>query len=189
VIGPLPDFEIRRLIEEGYIGIDPAPDFEAQLGPCSLDLHLGETFRMFKVPNAQTRSVDIRTADMDEFTEVSASPKGVILLSGGFVLATTQERVTLPADIRASLDGRSSIGRWGATIHATACGIRPGFSGTITLEVYNQGPLPLTLTPGMRFCALEFTRLAAPVATPYHQQPGAKYTNQTGPAASRLQED
>ena len=105
---------------------------------------------------------------------------------GEFVLATTLENITLPADICGRLEGRSSMGRLGIVVHSTASLVDPGFSGKIVMELGNLGRIPVALYPGMRICALTFDKLAHPVAVPYGKKKSAKYFGQTTPVESRI---
>ena len=101
----------------------------------------------------------------------------------------TLESVTLPADLVGWLDGRSSLARLGLMVHVTAHRIDPGWSGCIVLEFYNSGKLPLALRPGMLIGALSFEPLSGPAARPYNRREDAKYRNQQGAVASRIDKD
>ena len=113
--------------------------------------------------------------------------KPFILHPGEFVLGTTLERLTLPDDIVARIEGKSSLGRLGLLIHATAGFVDPGWSnGQITLELSNVAPLPIRLWPGMKIAQLSFMRMDAPAERPYgHPELGSKYQGQKGPTPSR----
>lgn len=108
---------------------------------------------------------------------------------GELALAVTLESVTLPADLVGWLDGRSSLARLGLMVHVTAHRIDPGWSGCIVLEFYNSGKLPLALRPGMLIGALSFEPLSGPAARPYNRREDAKYRNQQGAVASRIDKD
>jgi dCTP deaminase len=108
---------------------------------------------------------------------------------GELALAVTYEDVTLPSDIVGWLDGRSSLARLGLMVHVTAHRIDPGWSGKIVLEFYNSGKLPLALRPKMTIGALNFELLSAPAARPYNKRPNAKYQEQQGAVASRINQD
>lgn len=104
-------------------------------------------------------------------------------------LAITAESITLPDDIVGWLDGRSSLARLGLMVHVTAHRIDPGWSGSIVLECFNSGKLPLALRPGMTICALNFETLSGPAARPYNKRASAKYRDQHGPIPSRIGQD
>ncbi len=112
-----------------------------------------------------------------------------ILHPGAFVLGTTVERVELPDDLIAHVEGRSSLGRLAIVVHATAGIVDPGYRGQITLELSNLGSAPVALRPGMRISQLTFTELSTPAERPYGEERGSKYQDQTGPQASRIQGD
>ena len=112
-----------------------------------------------------------------------------IIHPGEFVLAQTSEKVMLPADILARLEGRSSWGRLGIVIHSTAGKIDPGFYGTITLEIANISRLPVALWPGTKICQLTFEKLSSPSENPYNKRKDAKYLGQSDPAVSKIHQE
>ena len=120
-----------------------------------------------------------------ELVEISdAEP--FILHPGEFVLGSTLERVTLPDDLVARLEGKSSLGRLGLLIHSTAGFIDPGWDGHVTLELSNVANLPITIYPGMKIGQISFMQMTEPAATPYGSEAiGSKYMGQRGPTASR----
>ena len=96
------------------------------------------------------------------------------------------ERVTLPDDLVARLEGKSSLGRLGLLIHSTAGFIDPGWDGHVTLELSNVANLPITIYPGMKIGQISFMQMTEPAATPYGSDSiGSKYKGQRGPTASR----
>ena len=186
----LSDRDILEYMKVGKIKITPAPDLETQLGSCSIDFRLGNTFRVFehsKYPyidlrgeidvNDLMRRVDI--PDEDAFT----------MQPGEFVLAATRETLELADDVMARLEGRSSLGRLGIIVHSTAGLFDPGWTGIATLELGNLGRMPVLLYPGMRICAFTFEQLSSPAKVPYRQKPANKYAGQNGPETSRFAKD
>lgn len=104
----------------------------------------------------------------------------------GFALGATVERVSLPVDVAARFEGKSSIGRLGLLPHVAAGFIDPGFSGWITLELHNVTPCPIVLLPGMKIGQLCFFQLSSPVDIAYgHAGIGSRYQGQRGPTTSR----
>ncbi len=179
----LSDRTIRRLLAEGRIGIDP---FDEQLiQPSSVDVRIDRFFRVFR--NSRYPYIDVkqRMEDLTELVEISdAEP--FILHPGEFVLASTLERITLPDDLVARLEGKSSLGRLGLLIHSTAGFIDPGWDGHVTLELSNVANLPITIYVGMAIGQLSFVQLTEPSETPYGSaKVGSKYQGQTGPTPSR----
>ena len=190
----LSDVDIRRLLAEGVIQIDPAPS-ENQIGAMSVDLELGNTFRVFTPgkapfvdlsPPAGSPSADIE--ELMSHIEVEGDTP-FYLHPGDFALGITIQKVTLPNSIAGRLDGRSSLARLGLMVHATAHTIDPGWNGRITLEFFNCGRLPLALRPGMRICAISFETLLSPTSKPYAVRPDSKYKEQLSPLPSRLGRD
>jgi len=179
----LSDRTIRRLIAEGRIGIDPYE--EGLMQPSSLDVRVDRLFRVFR--NSRYPFIDVKQAqeELTELVEVEED-EAFILHPGEFVLGSTLERVTLPDDLVARLEGKSSLGRLGLLIHSTAGFIDPGWDGHVTLELSNVANLPITIYPGMKIGQLSFVQLTEPAATPYGSgEIGSKYQGQRGPTPSR----
>jgi dCTP deaminase len=183
----LSDRSIREELAAGRIGIEPLD--ESAIQPASVDLRLDRQFRIFKVTTRPY--VDVREG-LDELTELVtlSGEEPFILQPGAFCLATTLETVTLPDDLVARVDGRSSLGRLGLLVHATAGYVDPGWTGKLTLELSNQSQMPIALYYGMRVSQISFFRLTTPVERPYGTPGlGSKYQGQTGPTPSRIAED
>ena len=160
----LSDRTIREEIESGRIVIDP---FEASnVQPSSVDVRVDRKFRVFH--NARYPYIDVRQPmdDLTELVEVS-DEEPFILHPGEFVLGQTLERVTLPDDLVARLEGKSSLGRLGLLIHSTAGFVDSGFSGNLTLELSNVANLPITIYHGMPIGQISFMRMDGPVERPY----------------------
>jgi dCTP deaminase len=179
----LSDRTIRRLLEEGRIGIDPYA--EELLQPSSVDVRVDRLFRVFR--NSRYPFIDVKQEmeDLTELVEVD-SEEAFILHPGEFVLGSTLERITLPDDLVARLEGKSSLGRLGLLIHSTAGFIDPGWDGHVTLELSNVANLPITIYYGMRIGQLSFVQLSEPAEHPYGTGSlGSKYQGQAGPTPSR----
>lgn len=183
----LSDKDIRKYLENGRIIVIPKPRFAEQLGPCSLDLHLGNSFRTFKP--TQYPYLDLkRTTDFEELMEEvkikDDSP--FILQPREFIIAVTKEEIILPADIMGRLDGRSSLGRLGLVVHSTAARFDPGWKGKAVMELSNMGIMPIILYVGMRICSMTFETLSSPAEAPYFKQRNRRYLGQKTALASRL---
>jgi dCTP deaminase len=179
----LSDRTIKRLVEDGRIGIDPYD--EALMQPSSLDVRVDRYFRVFR--NSRYPFIDVKQAqeELTELVEVDGE-EAFILHPGEFVLGSTLERVTLPDDLVARLEGKSSLGRLGLLIHSTAGFIDPGWDGHVTLELSNVANLPITIYPEMKIGQLSFVQLSEPAETPYGSgELGSKYQGQQGPTPSR----
>lgn len=179
----LSDRDILRQVESGRVSLSP---WDASLvQPSSIDVRLDRYFRIFE--NHRYAVID-PAAEQSELTRL-VSPAGddpFVLHPGEFVLGATYEYVTLPDDIAARLEGKSSLGRLGLLTHSTAGFIDPGFNGHITLELSNMSTLPLKLYPGMKVGQLCFFQLSSPAAHPYGSKTtGSHYQGQRGPTASR----
>jgi dCTP deaminase len=208
----LSDGDIRDRLAEGDLVIEPIEDPDLQIQPASVDLRLGREFLEFKRTNIPCIHPG-RSDEVDEYVTKTSVPLGpggdqrtldgyevddaadrfeddeFILHPGDFVLGTTIERVELPADLIAHVEGRSSLGRLAVVVHATAGIVDPGYRGQVTLELSNLGSAPVALTPGMRISQLTFTELSSPAERPYGEERGSKYQGQAGPQASRIQYD
>jgi dCTP deaminase len=183
----LSDRDIRAEIDAGRIVIDPFIPEAVQ--PSSVDLHLDRRFRVFR--NSRYPYIDVR-ADQPELTELVeiGGDDPFILHPGEFVLGSTYERVQLPNDLVARLDGKSSLGRLGLLIHSTAGYVDPGWEGNLTLELSNVANLPITLYDGMKIGQISFQRLSSPAEVAYGEASiGSKYRGQRDPTASLYHRD
>lgn len=177
------DQDILAEIDDGRLVIDP---FEhAMLQPSSIDIRLDRFFRVFN--NHMYTHIDPAMEQLDLTTPFEC-PLGepFVLHPGEFVLASTYECVELPVDLASRAEGKSSLGRLGLLVHATAGFIDPGFHGHVTLELSNVATLPIRLWPGMKIGQLCFIRMSSPAAVPYGRAGlGSRYQGQRGPTASR----
>ncbi|HZO63904.1 MAG: dCTP deaminase [Kribbellaceae bacterium] len=179
----LSDRDILAEIEEKRVQLEP---FDADMvQPSSVDIRLDRFFRVFE----NHRYPHIDPAENQPDLTRAVQPDGdepFILHPGEFVLGSTYEVVTLPDDIAARLEGKSSLGRLGLLTHSTAGFIDPGFSGHVTLELSNVATLPIKLWPGMKIGQLCFFRLSSPAEHPYGSAKyGSRYQGQRGPTPSR----
>ena len=180
----LSDRTIARLLADGRIEIDPYD--EELLQPSSVDVRVDSSFRVFH--NSRYPYIDVRQP-MDDLTElvVKEGDEPFILHPGEFVLGQTLERVTLPTDVVARLEGKSSLGRLGLLIHSTAGFVDAGFTGNLTLELSNVANLPITIYEGMPIGQISFMRMDGPVERPYGSgEAGSKYQGQAEPTPSRF---
>jgi dCTP deaminase len=179
----LSDRTIRTEIEAGRIVFDPFD--ESMIQPSSVDVRVDNKFRVFH--NARRAYIDVREP-MEDLTELvtAEDDRPFILHPGEFVLGQTLERVSLPSDLVARLEGKSSLGRLGLLIHSTAGFVDAGFEGTLTLELSNVANLPITIYHGMPIGQISFMRMDEPVERPYGTaEAGSKYQGQAEPTASR----
>ncbi len=186
----LSDRDIKTALKSGRIKITPEPNLAEQLGACSIDLHLGNTFRVFK--HSRYPYIDLKGAvDPSRLMEEINIPDGepFIMQPGDFALANVVENLELADDILGRIEGRSSLGRLGIIVHGTASIFDPGWVGVPTMELGNLGVMPVVLYPGMRICAFTFEEVSSPVEVPYRLKKGNKYAGQTSPLASKLSEE
>ena len=186
----LSDHDIKKALKEKRIVIAPSPDLTTQLGSCSIDLRLGDTFRVFD--HSKHGHIDPSKKDFsNEITKEIKIKKGgsFIMQPGEFVLAVTLETVKIPSDLMGRLEGRSSLGRLGLVVHSTASIFDPGWDGKPVLELGNLGRMAIKLTVEMRICAMTFEELSSPAETPYASKKFAKYKFQKGPEESRIHEE
>jgi dCTP deaminase len=183
----LSDGDIRRELAAGRIVIEPFDERDVQ--PSSVDLHVDSRFRVFA--NTRYPYIDVREPmpDLTELIEV-AGDEPFILHPGEFVLGSTLERVAIPDDLVARLEGKSSLGRLGLLIHSTAGYVDPGWNGYLTLELSNVANLPITIYAGMKIGQISFFQLSSPAEVPYgSKQTRSKYQGQRGPTPSRFFEE
>ena len=179
----LSDRTIRECLEAGRIVIDPLDESAVQ--PSSVDVRLHDRFLVFR--NHTRGIIDVKE-DLSDLTEVvgATDDRPLILHPGEFVLGSTLERLALPDDLVARLEGKSSLGRLGLLIHSTAGFVDAGWDGQITLELSNVASLPITLYPGMRIGQVSFMQMTTAAENPYGSGPvGSKYQGQVGPRPSQ----
>lgn len=194
--GLLSDLEIlERLVacDKHIIFVSPIIDPKEQLGPASLDLRLGTELSV-------VRNIDLPFIDLKEYASEEEAKKkikqhyeqrvadpsgGFVLHPGEFALASTLEYIRLPLDIAARLEGRSSWGRLGLQVHATAGFVDPGFQGPLTFELINAGRVPLKLYAGLRLGQICFFKTTE-VQVGYMNKTSCKYGDQTGAEPSRF---
>ncbi len=179
----LSDRDIRAEIGDKRVVLEPYDPEMIQ--PSSVDVRLDRFFRVFE--NHRYPHIDPAEDQPDLTRLVEPVPdEPFILHPGEFVLGSTYEVITLPDDVAARLEGKSSLGRLGLLTHSTAGFIDPGFSGHVTLELSNVATLPIKLWPGMKIGQLCFFRLSSPAENPYGSAKyGSRYQGQRGPTPSR----
>ncbi|HRW17287.1 MAG TPA: dCTP deaminase [Dermatophilaceae bacterium] len=177
----LSDRDIRAEVDAGRVRLEPWDP--AMIQPSSVDVRLDKFFRLFD--NHRYPVID-PAAEQPDLTRLVEADDAFVLHPGEFVLGSTLETVTLPDDLAARVEGKSSLGRLGLLTHATAGFVDPGFSGHVTLELSNVATLPIMLYPGMKIGQLCFFRLSSPAENPYGSATyGSHYQGQRGPTASR----
>ena len=179
----LSDGTIRRLVEEQRIRIEPWDP--AMVQPASVDLRLGSTFRVFH--NHRAAAIDLRDPPTNLTEQIDVEEgEAFVIHPGEFVLGRTLEWVGMPDDVVSRIEGKSSVGRLGLIVHATAGFVDPGFNGTLTLEITNLTRIPIKLYPGLPIAQLSFMTLDAPAERPYgHPDRGSHYQGQLEATESR----
>lgn len=184
------DRDLRKIInEKNAVNVDDGPeiDMDLQLGPSSFDLRLGYEFGVLN-----TRKLDmIDVKNMKKYEEyikkeTHTKEDGITVHPGEFILGETIETLNVPDDLVARVEGRSSYGRLGIIVHATAGFVDPGFEGDITLEIQNLGQAPVKLYPEDRICQVVFEELTSTAEKPYGSKKDVKYQGQTGATGSKL---
>lgn len=191
----LSDKDIQIALQTGRIQISPEPKPNKIKG-ISVDLRLDNKFRVFNDHTAPFIDLSGPREEVQTLLDkvmgseiLIEDDQAFFLHPGELALASTLESITVPDDLVGWLDGRSSLARLGLMVHVTAHRIDPGWQGQIVLEIFNSGKLPLALRPGMDICAINFETLSSPAEKPYNKRHDAKYRNQTGPTASRINQD
>lgn len=169
----LSDGEIKSYLKDG--GLEISPLEEIQIQPASVDITLGNTFSMLE--NIENGII----SPSEKFSYDTFTGYRYLLLPGQFVLATTREYISLPNDLTAFVEGRSSWGRLGLFIQ-NAGWVDPGFKGEITLELFNANRYAIELTSGIRIGQLVFAKMAVEAENPYN----GKYQGQRSATGSRI---
>ncbi|MFB6200077.1 MAG: dCTP deaminase [Candidatus Nanohaloarchaea archaeon] len=189
----LSDRDLKEIIKEkNAVQVEKGPEinYENQLGPSSMDLRLGYEFGVL-----ETRKLScIDTKKMEEYSDLKKSKKttpeeGMVVHPGEFVLGSTLEKLKVPSNMVARIEGRSSYARLGLIPHAAAGFVDPGFEGQITLEIQNLGNVPITIYPEDRICQVVFETMTNEAENPYGDKKDSKYMNQQGATASRLDKE
>ena len=188
----LSDRDIKAQLEAGRIVVEsPLNDHEKNIHASSMDFRLGKYFKLYK----HTKFPVLDPVKMESFDgltnliEITDPGEPFIMHPGDFVLGVTLEKVKLPNDLVARVEGRSSLGRLGIIVHSTAGFVDAGFEGTITLEMTNINRIPVALYPGMRVCQLAFETMSSPAEIAYNEKNSSKYQGQVLPEESRLTVD
>ncbi len=183
----LSDRSIAEALATGRLSIDPIGEDAVQ--PASLDIRLDRHFRVFR--NHRDAYIDVRESAEDLTEGLSVEDdEPFVLHPGEFVLGSTVERVRLANDLVARVEGKSSLGRLGLLVHATAGYVDPGWDGQLTLELSNVATLPIRLYYGMKIGQLSFQDLTTAAERPYgHPDLHSRYQGQTLPTASRFHRD
>ena len=181
----LSDRDIREHIRLGKLFIEDLKDERIRAG--WVDLSLGNEFKVFKT--TKHPYIDVRQPIDNTEGILLGDEETFMMHPGEFVLGHVKERVTIPDDLAAYVDGQSSLGRIGMVVHITAGFVDPGFSGRLTLEMTNVGRLPVLIHPGMKICKLIFFKLSSPAEMPYNKRTDPKYLNQEGAEASKIYKD
>ncbi len=184
----LPDHEIKKLLKEGRLVIEPIDYPDIQIRSAGVDLRLGNEFRVFKVSTVPY--IDTKQENKD-YTEriVLDDDKPFIIHPGEFILASIKEYIKMPPDIMGSVDGKSSLGRLGISIHTTSASINPGWEGRFVLEITNMGRMPVALYPNMRIAKLVLHRLSSECERPYGAREDSKYNKQDSVTESKIHKE
>ncbi|ADP77034.1 dCTP deaminase [Methanothermus fervidus DSM 2088] len=187
----LSDRDIEKYLKKGIISIEPLEDPKNQIQPASVDLRVGHKFKSFKI--IRKPYIDPKKGrDLESYMDTFHLEDGeaFIIHPGEFALASTYETIKLPKHLVGRVEGRSSIGRLGVTVHVTAGYIDPGFHGKITLEISNIGKMPIAIYPKQRICQIVFETMTSPAKRPYgHPERDSKYMGQNGPESSKISKD
>lgn len=191
MVGTLPDWVIKDYIKKGIIKIDPlSKDWESQVDEVTIDFHLGNKLRVFTGDGWDI--IDTKHTSKDEMESmmkliVLKPGQPFVLSDKDFVIATTQEKLTLPSDIVGHLHGKSSLARLGIAVHSTAARFDPGWNGHPVLEfgTFLKGKR-VVIYEGAPICAFSFEKLASPVSRPYHKSPNNRYGGSALPEVSNI---
>lgn len=182
-MGVLSDRDIKEYLKKGKLVIQGIK--EEHIGPCNVDLCLGNEFKVFD--NSRLTHIDLKKpTDNLMKTIVIEKDKTFIIHPGEFVLGVTKEYVKIPDELMGRLDGRSSLGRLGLIVHSTAGIVHPGFEGQLVLEMANLSNLPISLYPEMKICQINFEKLLTPAEKPYNKKTDSKYIGQKGTQSSKI---
>lgn len=181
----LSDRDIKKIIKERRLIFNPSLTKD-QISPASIDLKLGNTFKIFDI--SKQYLLDTKKGLPDKkfiITRKIKKGEAFILHPNNFVLASTKEYVKVPDDIILRVEGKSTLARMGILVH-TAGFVDPGFEGTLTLEISNQSNLPVALYPDMYICQIAVEKLSSPAEVPYNKRKKSLYSRSAGPVAAKV---
>ena len=161
----LSDGDIDHIIKSGKAFL-VNPYNDEMLQPNSVDLTLGDELKKIN-----GKSIDLRQSSYK-------------IKPHEFLLGSTLEKVNIPYDLVGHIDGKSSLGRLGVFIHVSSGFIDSGFSGNVTLEIYNCSDKEFELYHGMSICQIVFQTLTSPVRKPYGTRDN-HYQNSDGTVLSK----
>lgn len=186
----LSDNDIKKSLETGRIVITPAPNLATQLGPCSVDFHLGTTINVFDYTKLAYLDPHDKASLVHLTREIHLEDGKLFYIHPGeMIIAATKEWLEVDNTLIGRLEGRSSLARMGIVVHSTAARFDPGWKGCPVLELGNLSRIPVALYPGMRICAFTFEQLSSPASVEYHKKSDAKYANHTGPVMSKISQE
>lgn len=163
--GMLSDEHIMRLIADGIIGVDPTPNLSNDLDSCKLTLHIGNKVNI--VREREISELKLREKIPSELIEeIELTENGISLKPGDHIVALTQEKVTLPNYLIATMDGKSGNARQGIIIHQAGI-VDAGWSGQLAMEIVNLGRIARRICLGDKMCVLTFELLTSPARKPY----------------------
>lgn len=187
----LSDRDIIKRIDAWDIKIKSSnPDWRSQIHASSMDMRLGKFFKVYKhskyaILDPKQMTWNENLVDLIEIKDWNP----FIVQPGEFVLGVTEETVSIPNDLVARVEWRSSIWRLWIVIHSTAWFVDAGFEGTITLEICNINRLPVAIYPGQRICQLAFEQMSSEALVPYSKKSCSKYQWQVLPQESKIMVD
>lgn len=184
----LSDRDIRAYLQAGKLKLEADYDIYADIQPASIDIRLGNKFKVYE--HTQCVALDPKNPESVRTRTIEvADGEPFYIQPGEFVLGATSVKINVPNDLVVRVEGRSSLGRLGIIVHATAGFTDPGFEGTITLEISNINRLPIALYPGMRVGQFAFQQMSSPAEKPYGKEIGSKYHGQIDPEESGITRD
>ena len=157
----LSDKDIKKALKEKVLTVKSPSELLFQ--PSSIDLHLSKNIMTFARRRAKEFVIDTKKP-VDSYVELEEMDRvrGTVIHPREFFLGVTTEWFSLSNQVLANVEGKSSLGRLGLVIHATAGFIDPGFEGHVTLEITNLTELPIVLYPDMPIAQIRFSMLSSP---------------------------
>lgn len=181
----LSDRDIKKYLKDKKLVIEGLN--EENIQAAWVDLSLGKEFRLFKTTSQPYIDIKSPTDHTEKITIKENEP--FIIHPGEFILGQIKEKIKIPSDLAAYVDGRSSLGRIGLVVHVTSGFVDPGFAGNLVLEMTNVGKMPIAIHPGMRICKLVFFKLSSEAEKPYFMRKDAKYREQKEVQPSKIHEE
>lgn len=193
--GPLSDLDLRKsLASENGIRIEGVADIEDNISGWSIDLTLSKKYYRVKRNTFFNKIFDLANGNETDIIrlfeeKIDHKNEGIILRPNEFILASTNEKITLPSDIVCQISGRSSYARLGISIELSQILLQPGHNDIIPIQIKNNLKCSIIIYPGSHLVQAIFFRTISNSLESYPKKKNAKYLGSLEDIRSRYYTD